>query len=114
MGQDAYRKISEIRNCVTGITIKLFLHTQVWWWHSQVPRPATRSELTRTSYVACWPQKRPSVRFDGYPLLKAADIVLEGFVYKRRDQPYQAGRSKHWIKVKNRNPATERIMESFT
>jgi len=33
MGQDAYRKISEIRNCVTWVTIKLFLRTQVWWWH---------------------------------------------------------------------------------
>ena len=33
MGQDAYRKISKIRNCVTWVTTKLFLHTQVWWWH---------------------------------------------------------------------------------
>ena len=33
MGRDAYRKISEIRNCVTWVTIKPFLHTQVWWWH---------------------------------------------------------------------------------
>ena len=32
MGRDAYRKISEIRNCVTWVTIKLFLHTQVCWW----------------------------------------------------------------------------------
>ena len=29
-------------------------------------------------------------------------------VSKRRDRPYQAGRSKHWIKVKNgKHPATE-------
>jgi len=27
---------------------------------------------------------------------------LEGLVSKRRDHPYQAGRSKHWIKVKPR------------
>jgi hypothetical protein len=33
MGQDAYKKIAEIRNCVTWVTIKLFLYTQVWWWH---------------------------------------------------------------------------------
>jgi hypothetical protein len=26
MGQDAYRNISEV-------TTKLFLHTQIWWWH---------------------------------------------------------------------------------
>jgi len=28
---------------------------------------------------------------------------LEGLVSKHRDRPYQAGRSKHWIKVKNRS-----------
>jgi hypothetical protein len=33
LGQDAYRKISKIRNCVTWVTTKLFLHTPVWWWH---------------------------------------------------------------------------------
>ncbi len=34
---------------------------------------------------------------------------LEGLVSKRRDRPYQAGRSKHWLKVKNRkHPAMER------
>ena len=36
----------------------------------------------------------------------ACRMGLEGLVSKRRDQPYQAGRSKHWIKVKNpRHPA---------
>jgi hypothetical protein len=54
MGQDAYRKIAKIRNCVTWVTTKLFLHTQVVVARSQVPRPATRSELTRTRYVASW------------------------------------------------------------
>jgi bifunctional non-homologous end joining protein LigD len=32
---------------------------------------------------------------------KACEFGLEGLVSKRRDRPYQAGRSKHWIKVKN-------------
>ena len=33
---------------------------------------------------------------------------------KRRDRPYQAGRSKHWVKVKNRrHPAMDRVMEAF-
>lgn len=37
---------------------------------------------------------------------------LKGIVSKHKDRPYQAGRSKHWIKVKNRkNPATNRVME---
>jgi bifunctional non-homologous end joining protein LigD len=40
--------------------------------------------------------------------------VLEGLVSKRRDRPYQAGRSKHWVKIKNRShPAMSRVMESF-
>ena len=30
------------------------------------------------------------------------------------DRPYQAGRSKHWIKVKNsKHPAMSRVMEGF-
>jgi bifunctional non-homologous end joining protein LigD len=36
----------------------------------------------------------------------------EGIVSKRRDKPYQAGRSKHWIKIKNpASPAARRIEE---
>jgi bifunctional non-homologous end joining protein LigD len=32
----------------------------------------------------------------------------------RRDRPDQAGRSKHWIKVKNRkHPAMSRVMDAF-
>ena len=46
MGQDVY----------TWVTIKLFLHTQVCWWHeAKSPDPATRSELTRTrGYAQCF------------------------------------------------------------
>jgi len=36
----------------------------------------------------------------GPDLFRAAcDMGLEGLVSKRRDRPYQAGRSKHWLKV---------------
>jgi ATP-dependent DNA ligase len=39
----------------------------------------------------------------GPDLFRAAcDMGLEGLVSKRRDRPYQAGRSKDWIKMKNR------------
>jgi bifunctional non-homologous end joining protein LigD len=39
----------------------------------------------------------------GPDLFRAAcRMGLEGLVSKRRDSPYQAGRSKHWVKVKNR------------
>jgi bifunctional non-homologous end joining protein LigD len=46
----------------------------------------------------------------GPDLFRAAcNMGLEGLVSKRRDRPYQAGRQKHWIKVKNRqHPAMER------
>ena len=51
----------------------------------------------------------------GPDLFRAAcRLGLEGLVSKRRDRPYQAGPSKHWIKVKNRtHPAFERVKESF-
>ena len=39
----------------------------------------------------------------GPDLFRAAcNMGLEGLVSKRRDRPYQSGRSKHWMKVKNR------------
>jgi len=39
---------------------------------------------------------------------------LEGLVSKRSDRPYRAGRSKDWIKMKNRShPGMERVKESF-
>ncbi|UPK37882.1 DNA ligase [Bradyrhizobium sp. 186] len=39
----------------------------------------------------------------------ACKLGLEGLVSKRRDRPYQGGRCRYWIKVKNRkHPAMER------
>jgi bifunctional non-homologous end joining protein LigD len=36
-------------------------------------------------------------------------LGLEGIVSKHKDRPYRAGRSKHWIKIKNRtSPAMNR------
>jgi ATP-dependent DNA ligase len=35
-----------------------------------------------------------------------------GLVSKHKDRPHRAGRSPHWIKIKNRkHPAMSRIME---
>jgi ATP-dependent DNA ligase len=46
---------------------------------------------------------------------KACEFGLEGLVSKHRERPYQAGRSKHWIKIKNRmHPAFDRVKESFS
>jgi ATP-dependent DNA ligase len=51
----------------------------------------------------------------GPELFRAAcRMGLEGLVSKHRDRPYQAGRSKHWIKVKNRtHPAMYRVMNAL-
>jgi bifunctional non-homologous end joining protein LigD len=44
----------------------------------------------------------------------ACRMGLEGIVSKRRDRPSQGGRSKHWVKIKNRqHPAMERVMDTF-
>ena len=45
---------------------------------------------------------------------KACEFGLEGLVSKRADRPYRAGRSRDWVKVKNRkHPAMARVMEFF-
>ena len=51
----------------------------------------------------------------GPDLFRAAcNHGLEGLVSKRSDRPYRGGRSKDWIKVKNRShPAMDRVRESF-
>jgi len=51
----------------------------------------------------------------GPDLFRAAcDMGLEGMVSKRADRPYRAGRSKDWVKVKNRkHPAYRRIQDQF-
>jgi hypothetical protein len=39
---------------------------------------------------------------------------LQGLVSTRRDRPYQADRSKHWVKVKSRtHPAMSRVLEAL-
>jgi bifunctional non-homologous end joining protein LigD len=46
---------------------------------------------------------------------QACKFGLEDMVSKRRDRPYRAGRSPHWVKVKNRrHPAMQRVQESFS
>ena len=48
----------------------------------------------------------------GPDLFRAACAMgLEGLVSKRRGRPYQSGRSKHWVKIKNRkHPAMSRVV----
>jgi hypothetical protein len=60
---------------------------------------------------------------DGHPALRScyakfraslSGNIHEGLVSKHRDRPYQGGRSKFWVKTKNRkHPAMDRVMESF-
>jgi len=49
----------------------------------------------------------------GPDLFRAAcNMGLEGMVSKRADRPYRAGRSKDWVKVKNRkHPAYLRVQD---
>ena len=51
----------------------------------------------------------------GPDLFRAAcNMGLEGLVSKRLDKPYRGGRSKDWIKVKNRtHPQLSAWRESF-
>jgi bifunctional non-homologous end joining protein LigD len=45
---------------------------------------------------------------------KAGEFGLEGLVSKRSDRPYRGGRSKDWIKVKNRkHQAFDRVREAM-
>jgi bifunctional non-homologous end joining protein LigD len=45
---------------------------------------------------------------------RACEFGLEGLVSKRADRPYRGGRSKDWIKMKNRtHQAFERVKLSF-
>jgi len=52
----------------------------------------------------------------GPDLFRAAcRMGLEGAVSKRADRPYRAGRSKDWVKVKNRkHPALLRVKDAFS
>jgi bifunctional non-homologous end joining protein LigD len=46
--------------------------------------------------------------------LEARKFGLEGMVCKRAERSYQAGWSKHWMKMKNRKPpAMERVMDAL-
>ena len=51
----------------------------------------------------------------GPELFRAAcNMGLEGLVSKRSDRPYRGGRSKDWVKVKNReHHAFNRVRDAF-
>ena len=59
------------------------------------------------------PFERGEIRPD---LFRAAyQFGLDGLVSKHRDRPDQAGRSKHWVNVKNRkHHAFARVKDSFS
>jgi bifunctional non-homologous end joining protein LigD len=50
---------------------------------------------------------------DGEQIFRhACQLGLEGIVSKRRDSPYESGRSKAWLKIKNPNsPAARRLVD---
>src|SRR5436190_23193405 len=59
---------------------------------------------------------RPRPQNHGYPWIqtppKNATVMLEGLVSKHRNRAYRAGRSPHWVKVKNpASPAMNRAKD---
>ena len=72
-----------------------------------------RQEVSRPDGIFVAPFETGEI---GPDLFRAAcNMGLEGMVSKRSDRPYRAGRSKDWIKVKNRkHPALSRVMEAFS
>jgi hypothetical protein len=75
----------------------------------------------RPTLNGCWHAGRKAFSSIHLSVAKLAGLFraacrmgLEGLVSKRRDRPYQAGRSKHWVNVKNRqHPAMSLVMDSF-
>jgi bifunctional non-homologous end joining protein LigD len=58
------------------------------------------------------PDERGAIGSDLFPA--ACRMGLEGLVSKHREPPYQAGRSRHWLKVKNpKHPAMYRLMDAL-
>jgi hypothetical protein len=47
-------------------------------------------------------------------LTRKTSRLADGKASTHRDRPYQAGRSKHWVKVKNcQHPAKERVIDAL-
>ena len=57
----------------------------------------------------------PHLEGDGEMIFEhVCKLKLEGLIAKRIDMPYRAGRSKHWLKLKNRShPSLMRVKEAF-
>ncbi|WP_312016023.1 DNA ligase [Bradyrhizobium sp. JYMT SZCCT0428] len=81
------------------------------------PQAAAIDAKDQPSRLGCWrgaPRaflSRPIEQVDvGTDLFRAlCGMGLEGLISKHRERAYRAGRSAHWIKVKNRrHPATSR------
>ena len=75
-------------------------------WHS-----CSVEGIAWSSYAVAAPFEQGEI---GPDLFRAAcGMGLEGMVSKRADRPYRAGRSKDWVKVKNRkHPAMDRVLEA--
>ena len=89
----------EVQLCAFDILVegsddlrKLPLHLR----ETSLERPLAR----RPECIFVNPFERGEIGPDLYRA--ACRMGLEGIVSKRRDRPYQGGRSKHWVKIKNR------------
>jgi bifunctional non-homologous end joining protein LigD len=105
---------------VAASRVRLWVHSMIKSAppSSNLPLSMRKANLERLWHAdpKAYSSTRSSVASEiGPDLFRAAcRMGLEGLVLKRRDRPYQAGRSKHWIKVKNRrHPAMDRVMDAF-
>jgi hypothetical protein len=71
--------------------------------------PATASKADRSQKSSL-----SAARSNGSACTDSRAPVSSPCSAKRRDRPYQSGRSKHWLKVKNRkHPAMNRVAEAL-
>jgi hypothetical protein len=89
MGQDAYRKISKIRNCVTWVTTKLFLHTRTRYvasWHfsdaSDHADDVLSSGAGHRGFNGCEPCHTQTLRLDG--VLYASNALPKFLIFRNR------------------------------
>ena len=77
-----------------------------------IHRKATLASLLRRSHGGIQFVEHIEAANGAIVFEHACNLGLEGIVSKRRDAPYQHGRSRTWLKVKNpESPAALRVWE---
>src|ERR1700722_6309096 len=73
--------------------------------------------LSAPAHAGCEGPRRVDVAFGSKPAMLRSSkrfLMSPEKPTKRRDRPHQGGRSRHWIKMKNRKQVTQRYFHSST